>query len=185
MLLICKHFKAYKNDALLKPVVTRYIKYWKDIPMLYSFAFILDPRGKLKCFIKVLKLLGNFLGVDYSSYLTEVRAQLNIIYKMYDGKFGAAKKKTCLQPPSTGKKNTAWDDILQMMMMMITISLQLLDLATLSGPLLSRCVKGLVLLLLLDLLWVLVMNYLTIWIVTLSPNLMIGGGMNICPFNLC
>jgi hypothetical protein len=111
MLLICKHFKAYEDDALLKPVVTHYIKYWKDIPMLYSFAFILDPRGKLKGFSKVLKLLGNFLSVDYSSYLTEVRAQLNIIYKMYDGKFGAAKKKTCLQPPSTGKKNTAWDDI--------------------------------------------------------------------------
>ena len=75
--------------------------------MLYSFAFILDPRGKLKGFSEVLKLL----GVDYSSYLTEVRAQLNIIYKRYDDKFGAAKRRTCPQPPTAGKKNSAWDDI--------------------------------------------------------------------------
>jgi hypothetical protein len=38
MLLICKHFKAYEKDALLRLVVTRmkdvYFKYWKDIPTL-------------------------------------------------------------------------------------------------------------------------------------------------------
>jgi hypothetical protein len=115
MLLICKHFKAYEKDALLRPMVTRmkdvYFKYWKDIPMLYSFAFILDPRGKLKGFSKVLKFLGKLLGVDYSCYLTEVRAQLNIIFKRYDEKFGAVKRKTCAQPAPSGKKNSAWDDI--------------------------------------------------------------------------
>jgi hypothetical protein len=47
--------KEYENDALLRPVVSRmkdvYLKYWKDIPMLYSFAFILNPRGKLKVLV--------------------------------------------------------------------------------------------------------------------------------------
>ena len=75
-----------------------YIKYWKDIPMLYSFAFVLDPRAKLKDFNKLLRLLGKFLGVDYSSYLTEVRAQLNIMYKRYDDKFGTVKRRTPTQP---------------------------------------------------------------------------------------
>jgi len=115
MVLICKHLKCYENDALLRPVVTRmkdvYIKYWKDIPMLYSFAFILDPRAKLKGFNKLLRLLSKFLGVDYSSYLTEVRAQLNIMYKRYDDKFGAVKRRTPTQPPTAGKKKSAWDDI--------------------------------------------------------------------------
>ncbi|CAN6249755.1 unnamed protein product [Urochloa humidicola] len=100
---------------LLRPVVSKmkdvYIKYWKDIPMLYSFAFILDPRGKLKGFSRVLKLLGKVLGVDYSTYLTEVRAQLNVMFKRYEEKFGAVKKKTTAQPPTDGKKNSAWDDI--------------------------------------------------------------------------
>jgi hypothetical protein len=115
MLKLCKHLKEYENDALLRPVVSRmkdvYLKYWKDIPMLYSFAFILDPRGKLKGFSRVLRLVGKLIGVDYSSYLTEVRAQLNIIYKRYDDKFGAAKRKACPQPPTADKKNSAWDDI--------------------------------------------------------------------------
>jgi hypothetical protein len=71
MLLICKHLKDYKNDALLRNVVTLmkdvYLKYWKDIPMLYSFAFILDPRGKLKGLSRVLRLPGKLFGGDYSS----------------------------------------------------------------------------------------------------------------------
>ena len=163
--------------------------------MLYSFAFILDPRGKLKCFSKILKLLGKFLGVDYSSYLTEVRAQLNIIYKRYDDKFGAAKRRTCPQPPTAGKKNSAWDDI---------FADEDDDDAIFATPgsgtsfctFLSLCPEGLVLLPccmqhalvllllhLLDLLWVLVMNFLTTWTMTISPNLMMGsaslaGGMN-------
>jgi hypothetical protein len=111
MLKICKHLKEYENDDLLRPVVTRmkdvYLKYWKDIPMLYSLAFILDPRGKLKGFSRVLRLVGKLIGVDYSSYLTEVRAQLNIIYKRYDDKFGATKRKACPQAPTADKKNSA------------------------------------------------------------------------------
>ena len=102
IVLICKHLKCYENDALLRPVVTRMkdvdIKYWKDIPMLYSFAFVLDHRDKLKGFNKLLRLLSKFLGVDYSSYLTEVRAQLNIMYKRYDDKFGTVKRRTPTQP---------------------------------------------------------------------------------------
>jgi hypothetical protein len=56
-------------------------------------------------------LVGKLIGVDYSSYLTEVRAQLNIIYKRYDDKFGAAKRIACPQAPTADKKNSAWDDI--------------------------------------------------------------------------
>ena len=59
--------------------------------MLYSFAFILDPRAKLKGFNKLLRLLNKFLGVDYSSYLTEVRAQLSTMFNKYDDKFGTVR----------------------------------------------------------------------------------------------
>jgi len=170
-----------------------YIKYWKDIPMLYSFAFILDPRAKLKGFNKLLRLLNKFLGVDYSSYLTEVRAQLNIMYKRYDDKFGTVKRRTPTQPTTAGKKKSDWDDILQMMLMMIhLIFFQLLDMVTLIVPLPFLCLEELVLLPCckqqalvqqLELLWVLVVNSLTIWTVTLSLSLMIAsasstGGMN-------
>ena len=49
--------------------------------MLNSFAFILDRRAKIKGFTSVLRLLSRFNDVDYSSYLTEVRAELSEIYK--------------------------------------------------------------------------------------------------------
>lgn len=115
MILICKHFKLYENDSLLRPVVNKmkdvYIKYWRDIPMLYSFAFVLDPRAKLKRLNSGLRLLGKLIGVDYYTYITEVRAQLNTMYKRYDDKFGAVKMRAPTQPSSSGKKKSAWDDI--------------------------------------------------------------------------
>jgi hypothetical protein len=35
----------------------KFLKYWKRIPLLYSYAFILDPRAKLEGFSNVLELL--------------------------------------------------------------------------------------------------------------------------------
>jgi hypothetical protein len=114
LILICKHLKANESDKLLRPVVLPmqdvYLKYWRDIPMLYSFAFILDPRAKLKGFHNVLRLLSRLTGTDYSGYFTEVRASLADMFKKYDAKFGAVKL-TPPEPPSTGKRKTAWDDI--------------------------------------------------------------------------
>ena len=52
---------------LVKIVVHR--KYWRDIPLLYSFAFILDPRAKMEGFTRVLRRLGSLTGTDYSTYL--------------------------------------------------------------------------------------------------------------------
>jgi hypothetical protein len=159
--------------------------------MLYSFAFILDPRGKLKGFSRVLRLVGKLIGVDYSSYLTEVRAQLNIILKRYDDKFGAAKRKACPQAPTVDKKNSAWDDIFaddedeDVDMFGTPGSGNSFCTPTLTmSRRTSACMQhALVLLLLLDLLWVLVMSYLATWTVIMSLTLMISstslaGGMS-------
>ncbi|WVZ96770.1 hypothetical protein U9M48_042369 [Paspalum notatum var. saurae] len=54
---IANRLDAYENDPLLRTVVapmkTKVLKYWRDIPLLYSFAFILDPRAKLKGFTRL------------------------------------------------------------------------------------------------------------------------------------
>jgi hypothetical protein len=47
--------------------------------MFYSFAFILDPRAKMKDFSNILRLLYILNGNDYSCYLTEVRAELSVV----------------------------------------------------------------------------------------------------------
>ena len=60
---IASHLKAYEGDRLLLNVVadmkTKYLKYWEQIPLLYAFAFILDPRAKLEGYHSALNLTIN------------------------------------------------------------------------------------------------------------------------------
>jgi hypothetical protein len=53
----------------------KFLKYWRDIPLLYSFAFILDPRAKLRGFNRVISILASMTHYDYFAYLTCVRAK--------------------------------------------------------------------------------------------------------------
>jgi len=92
---IAGYLNKYKNDNLLRLVVVpmkdKFLKYWRDIPMLYSIAFIMDHRAKIRGFNKALSLLSNLSGTNYSPYLTEVRAQLSTMFNKYDDKFGAVR----------------------------------------------------------------------------------------------
>jgi len=51
---IAAHLNNFENDNLLRSVVVpmknKFLKYWRDIPMLYSIAFIMDPRAKIRGF---------------------------------------------------------------------------------------------------------------------------------------
>ena len=65
----------------------------------------------MRGFHNVLQLLSQAVGVDYSNYFTEVRAELYKLYNKYENKYGAVR----LQRPSnisrsSGKKN-AWGKI--------------------------------------------------------------------------
>ena len=52
---IATHMKAYKSDLQLCDVVvamkSKYLKYWKEIPMLYAFVFILIIWLNLQCLV--------------------------------------------------------------------------------------------------------------------------------------
>lgn len=109
---IAGHLHSREIDPLfsdiLIPMNLKFLKYWQNIPLLYSFAFVLDPRAKIRGFHNVLQILSQIIGVDYSNYFSEVRTEL---YKLYN-KYGAVR----LQSPSnilgsTGKKKTAWGKI--------------------------------------------------------------------------
>jgi hypothetical protein len=75
---IAKHLNEYENDHLLRHVVvpmkSKFIKYWRDIPMLYAFAFILDPRAKMRDFHNILRILSGLTGIDYSAFFSIVRS---------------------------------------------------------------------------------------------------------------
>jgi hypothetical protein len=90
---------------IVTPMKLKFLKYWQNIPLLYSFAFILDPRAKMRGFHNVLQLLSQTIGTDYSSYFSEVRTELYKLYNKYESRFGAVRSQRHSQAGgSTGKK---------------------------------------------------------------------------------
>jgi hypothetical protein len=89
---IASHLNQYENDHLLRhtilPMKAKFVKYWKIIPMLYSFAFVLDPRAKLRGFHKALSIISNLTDNDYANYYDSIRSELTTIFTKYDLMFG-------------------------------------------------------------------------------------------------
>jgi hypothetical protein len=112
---IASHLKAYEQDNLLRPMVSRmklkYCKYWEKIPMLYAFAFILDPRVKLELFASALAVITGALGIDYIAYSTDVRDKLSEIYAKYDQKYAGVRTQRPPLVPAAGKKKGAWSKL--------------------------------------------------------------------------
>ena len=72
---------------------------------MYSFAFILDPRAKIRGFHNVLRLLAQTICTDYSAYFSEVRTELYKLFNKYEAKFGAVRLQRQSQVAGpTGKK---------------------------------------------------------------------------------
>jgi hypothetical protein len=86
----------------------KYFKYWRDIPILYAFAFILDPRAKMRGFHKALLRLSGFTGTNYSRLPQDVRKGLTKLYQVYETKFGDVRLRVH-EPSSTteGKNKSA------------------------------------------------------------------------------
>jgi hypothetical protein len=116
ILKIARHLNAYENHELLRdadvPMKSKFLKYWREIPILYAFAFILDPRAKIRGFHKVLQRLSTLNGTDYSRFPSSIRTKLTKMFPIYETKFGGICLNT--QPmlgAGSGKATKAWDDI--------------------------------------------------------------------------
>jgi hypothetical protein len=113
---IAGHLHSKDTDPLLTgvlvPMRLKFLKYWQNIPLLNFFAFILNPRTKIRGFHNVLQLLSQTIGVDYSSYFTSVMNELYKLYNNYENKFGAVRQHRPPQPVgATSKKKTTWGKI--------------------------------------------------------------------------
>jgi hypothetical protein len=77
---IASHLKACERDLNLRTIVfpmqLKFLKYWSDIHLLYSYAFILDPGAKMRGFFNMLHLLGDCTGCEYSTYYADVKNEL-------------------------------------------------------------------------------------------------------------
>lgn len=117
ILKIARHLNNYENDELLRqavvPMKDKFLKYWREIPLLYAFAFILDPRAKMRGFHKVLLRLSTLTGTDYSRLPQKVRSLLTKTFQLYESKFGDVRLRAQHQTTSAneGRNKMAWDDI--------------------------------------------------------------------------
>ncbi|WVZ90950.1 hypothetical protein U9M48_037200 [Paspalum notatum var. saurae] len=84
ILRIARHLNAYENDPLLRPAVVpmkdKFLKYWREIPILYVVAFILDPRAKMR------------------GFPIDVRTKLTKVFNMYESKFSDERQRAAHQP---------------------------------------------------------------------------------------
>jgi hypothetical protein len=99
---IATHLHACERDVNLRhfvyPMQLKFLKYWADIPLLYSFAFILDPRVKLRGMQSVLHLLNETIGTDCTSYYAIVKTELSKLFEKYERKFGVARSQSVAGP---------------------------------------------------------------------------------------
>jgi hypothetical protein len=89
---IASHLHACERDqnlrAIVAPMKLKFLKYWENIPLLYSYAFILDSRAKTRGFFNVLQLLG---CSEYNSYYADIKTEVYKLFNKYDNKFGVAR----------------------------------------------------------------------------------------------
>jgi hypothetical protein len=79
---------------------------------LYSFEFILNPRGKLTGFNSALQFLSKLLNHDYSTYYNEVKGELGNMFVKYEYKFGSLRLQRPSDPSAApGKQPSSWNKI--------------------------------------------------------------------------
>ncbi|XP_066311030.1 zinc finger BED domain-containing protein RICESLEEPER 2-like [Miscanthus floridulus] len=116
MLDMAEHLQNAERDANFRMIATpmklKFLKYWEKIPLIYSYAFILDPRAKIKGFFNVLELLGKATGCIYSVYYGDVKDELYRLFAKYEQKFGAVRSQRVSVPSAhTCKTKQAWGRI--------------------------------------------------------------------------
>jgi hypothetical protein len=92
---------------------SKFLKYWRDIPLLYAFAFILDPRAKMRGFHKFLRRLFSLTVTDYITFPSTIRTKLSKMHIIYETQFGEVCLSANQQPAcgGSGKASEVWDDI--------------------------------------------------------------------------
>jgi hypothetical protein len=74
--------QGFRSIAI--PMKLKFLKYWEKILLLYSYAFILDPRAKLIGFSNVLGLLASHTGTSYSLYYGDVQDEMSRFFAKYE-----------------------------------------------------------------------------------------------------
>ncbi|KAK9713593.1 hypothetical protein RND81_06G037900 [Saponaria officinalis] len=91
---IAQLFSKYRgvdtHIDFLSVMETKFLKYWTDIPYVYVFAIILDPRWKLDGAISLINIYKEFMNLDFDveGYKAEITTAFFNVYNHYESRFG-------------------------------------------------------------------------------------------------
>jgi hypothetical protein len=131
LLEIITHLTECEKDTnmfqIVYPMKLKYLKYWKEIPLLYSIAFILDPRGKMRGLFNVLQIMQLKIDHDYTAYYADIKTEIYKLFNKYEEKFRSARtQRRATQPAgNTGKRKHAWGRIFEILEPLMLLDLHL------------------------------------------------------------
>jgi len=91
---IAELFKTYRgidsHENFLPDMEEKFLKYWTDIPLIFVFTMILDPRWKFDGAIEVVKLYHTLMLLPFNqdTNVQHVRLSFFNVYNHYDSRFG-------------------------------------------------------------------------------------------------
>ena len=79
-------FSKYRSNNQLEEIVVamelKFMKYYKQIPLLYYFRVILDPIFKMTKLYNILRLMSRHMNYDYVDiHYTDVEERFKKVYK--------------------------------------------------------------------------------------------------------
>ncbi|KAK9713503.1 hypothetical protein RND81_06G031600 [Saponaria officinalis] len=96
IILIAQLFDKYRSveshSGFLPKIERKFLKYWTDIPHVYVFTIILDPRWKFDgaiSLVTIYKQLMNIVDFNVESYKDEIRTAFFIVFKHYESLNGS------------------------------------------------------------------------------------------------
>nr|BAN05298.1 putative transposase [Dianthus caryophyllus] len=98
---IAELFQKYRAQqsylGFLPKMEEKFLKYWTDIPYVYVFAVILDPRWKFDGAISLVTIYKQLMNIDFDPdlYKDEIRQAFFNVYNHYESRIGPSTR-----PPS-------------------------------------------------------------------------------------
>jgi hypothetical protein len=85
-----KYHRKDSHIRFLPQMETKWLKYWTDIPIVYVFALILDPRWKFDGTISLVNGYKHLMGLpfDKDEYTNEIRSKFFSVFNHYESIFG-------------------------------------------------------------------------------------------------
>ena len=104
--LFADHRDQSDYDQYLPAMEKKWRKYYSQIPLIYIFASILDPRQKYENTFMLVDIYFQcmFLDDDVENYKTNVKDQFFALYRVYEAKYGTVPRSGPSQPSKNVSK---------------------------------------------------------------------------------